>query len=64
MCDATEYALYPQKPESFWKKLSEVPRNCLSEYWRRALYGYQFHMELRESSRNMSKQRMHIFDED
>lgn len=55
MCDATTYALYPQKPESFWKKLSEVHWKCLSKYWRRALYGYQFHMELREQSRNIMK---------
>lgn len=55
MCDATEYALYPQKPESFWKSLKSVHWKCLSKYWRRALYGYTFHMELRESSRRMAK---------
>ena len=55
MCDAAAYTLYPQKPESFWKKLSEVHWKCLSKYWRRALYGYQFHMQLREQYRNIMK---------
>lgn len=63
LCDAERYALYPQKPESFWKKLDEVPWKCLTKYWQRALYGYQFNMDLRKSSRRNRKDWMHLFDD-
>lgn len=58
MCDAARYLLFPQQSESFWKNLKAVPWKCLSKYWQRALWGYEFSMQLRETGRNVMRSMM------
>ena len=58
--NAAIYQLFPQKPESFWKVLNAIPYKCLSKYWQRARFGYNFYMELRKIGRDSNKFRLYL----
>lgn len=57
LCDAEHYQLYPNLSHKEWEELnSGIDRKYLTKYIKRALFGYYFHLELR-NNRNESKKR-------
>ena len=54
-CNASKYLLFPQLSEKEWEVMNKIPYKRLTKYWRRARYGYNFYMELRQLRRNRRK---------
>lgn len=54
MCDAEKYLLFPNLSENEWDALNNpIIKNKLTKYWKRALYGRNFWMNLRNTSREV-----------
>lgn len=60
LCDAATFRLFPNLSEKEWELMNKIPYKRLTKYWRRAIYGYNFYMELRELRRNMRIKRIKI----
>jgi len=53
-CDAEKFLLFPNLSEKEWDVLNNpIIKNKLTKYWKRALYGRNFWMQLRKSSREI-----------
>ena len=55
LCDATTYELFPNLSQKECEHFNNIPFKSLNKYWKRALRGYTFWMELREIGRNAMK---------